>query len=135
MEALARIILIRYGKPATDGQSPNVGVLPFGLARNYGRLSELVHVSKGEVLGDFSSIEVSDLVASPIPRYIKNWANDLLAIHIGHMIILAFEINYLHAEVYPGRKLLDVNSEAYRVAKVLEELGYWKELKQRKMGN
>ena len=134
MEALARIILIRSGKSATDGGSPNVGVLPFGLARNYGRLSQLAHVSKGEVLQEFSSSELSDLLASPMPRYIKDWANDLLAIHTGHMITLAFEISYLHSEVYPGRDLLDVNSQLYKVAKVLEELGHWKELGEEQNG-
>ncbi len=128
MEALARVIHIRKGKSGTEKRSPHVGVLPFRLKQNYGRLSELAHVSNGELLRDFSISEISDLVASPLPRYRKDWANDLLAVHTGHMITLAFEIHYLHTEIYRERELFDVNARLYGVAKILEELGYWEEL-------
>ncbi|MBI5558057.1 MAG: hypothetical protein HY885_10490 [Deltaproteobacteria bacterium] len=130
MEALARVIHIREGKPGTEGRPPHVGVLPFRLAQNYGRLSELAHVANGELLRDFSISEIGELVASPLPRYREDWANDLLAVHTGHMITLAFEIHYLHAEIYQGRDLFDVNARLYGVAKILEELGHWKELNQ-----
>lgn len=128
MEALARVAHIRLGKTASNGRPPHVGVLPFRLAQNHGRLSELVHVSNGELLGDFAASGVGELVASPFPRYRGDWANDLLAVHTAHMITLAIEIHHLHADLYPGRELLDVNSRAYAVAEVLSELGQWKEL-------
>jgi hypothetical protein len=135
MEALARVIQIRKGGPGMERRPPNVGVLPFRLAKNYGRLSELAHVSSGELLRDFSVSEISELVASPLPVYRENWANDLLAIHIGHLITLAIEIHLLHAEIYPERKPLAVNERLYGVAKIMEELGHWKELNQRAEGD
>lgn len=127
MEALARVIHIRQGGGGSERKSPNVGVLPFNLARNYGRLSELAHVSSGELLGDFSISETNEQVASALPIYRKEWANNLIATHTVHMIILASEIYYLHAEIYPEKELLDVNERLYEVAKTLEELGHWKE--------
>ncbi|MBW1670431.1 MAG: hypothetical protein JRF20_01975 [Deltaproteobacteria bacterium] len=130
MEALARVIHIRKGEAGTERKPPHVGVLPFDLARNYGRLSELAHVSSGELIGDFSVCENSELVASSLPIYRKDWANNLLATHTVHMITLAAEIHYLHTEIYPVKELWDVNKQLYEVAKILEELGHWKELNQ-----
>lgn len=127
MEALARVIHIRNGGVGTERSPPNVRVLPFRLAQNYGRLSELAHVSNGELLGDFSVSEVTELEASPLPIYRQEWANDLLGVHTAHMITLAIEIDSLHAEIYQGRKLLDVTKRLYGIAKILEELGHWKE--------
>lgn len=127
MEALARVIHIRNGGVGTERSPPNVRVLPFRLAQNYGRLSELAHVSNGELLGDFSVSEVTELEASPLPIYRQEWANDLLGVHTGHMITLAIEIDSLQAEIYQGRKLLDVTKRLYGIAKILEELGHWKE--------
>ncbi len=128
MEALARVIHIRKGGNGTERKSPHVGALPFDLAKNYGRLSELAHVSSGELLGDFSISEISELVASASPIYRADWANNLMATHTVHMITLAAEIHYLHTEIYPEKELFDVNERLYEVAKTLEELGHWKEL-------
>jgi hypothetical protein len=130
MEALARVIHIRNGGDGTERKPPHVGVLPFDLAKNYGRLSELAHMSSGELLGDFSISEKSKLEASVLPIYRKNWADYQLAAHTVHMIILAAEMQYLHTEIYPEKELLDVNERLYEVAKTLEELGHWKELNQ-----
>ena len=129
MEALARIIHIRKGGAGTEKKSPHVGSLPFGLAKNYGRLSELAHVSSGEFLGDFSISEMNEHVASALPTYQKDWANNLLATHTVHLISLAAEIHYNQTELYPEKELFDVNEPLYEVAKILVELGHWKELK------
>lgn len=130
MEALARVIHIRNGQLGTEARPPHLAVLPFRLARNYGRLCELVHVSNGELLGDFTGSIISDMVATPLPSYKAEWANDLLAVHTSHMITLAYEIHYLHVEIYPGMDIINVNSRLYDVAKILEELGHWKDLSQ-----
>lgn len=63
-----------------------------------------------------------------LPQYRNELANDLLAVHTGQMITLAFEIHYLHSDIYPERELLDVNSRIYAITRVLSDLGHWKEL-------
>jgi glycosyltransferase involved in cell wall biosynthesis len=128
MEALARIIHIRSGKLATDSRPPNVSVLPFKLAQNYGRLSELAHVSSGELLKDFSLSSSGEEVATHAPTYREDWSRKLLTVHIEHMVVLAIEINLLHRELYPEKLLVDLAGAFRQVAKILVEEGFWKKI-------
>lgn len=128
MEALARIIHIRSGKLATDSRPPNVSVLPFNLAQNYGRLSELAHVSSGELLKGFALSSSGEEVATHAPTYREDWSRKLLVVHIEHMVVLAIEIDLLHRELYPKKLLVDLTDTLRDVAKVLIEEGFWKEL-------
>jgi hypothetical protein len=128
MEALARIIQIRGGKPATDTRPPNVRVLPFNLGQNYGRLSELAHVSSGELLRDFALSSSGEEVATYVPTFREDWSRKLLAVHIEHMVVLAIEIDLLHRELYPKKSLVDLGETLQHVAKIFIQEGYWKEL-------
>lgn len=134
MEALARIIHIRNGKPATEQRPPHVSVLPFRLAQNHGRLSEFVHVANGELLRDFSLSANGEEIATPVPMYREDWSKDLLAVHIAHMITLAIEIHLLHNELYPERCLLEVDETLQKVASILTDEGFWKELNTNSQG-
>ena len=128
MEALARIILIRDGKTAINSHPPNVSVLPFNLASNYGRLSEFVHVSRGELLSDFALSSSGEEIATYAPTYREEWSRDLLHVHIAHMNVLAGEIHVLHQELYPIKALLDPSGRLQEVATILIEEGFWKNL-------
>lgn len=129
MEALARIMHIRDGKPAIDSRTPNVSVLPFNLASNYGRLSELAHVSRGELLSDFALSSSGDEIATYIPAYREEWSRNLLHIHIAHMHALAKEVHLLHQELYLMKVLIDPNARLQEVAIILVEEGFWENLK------
>lgn len=128
MEALARIIQIRDGKPATDTRPPNVSVLPLKLSENYGRFSELMHVSGGELLRHFALSSSGEEVATFAPIYREDWSRTLLTVHIAHMVVLAKEIDSLHQELYPKKSLVDVEGAVRDVARILTEEGFWKEL-------
>lgn len=126
MEALARITHIRNGKSAIDSRPPNVRVLPFNLASNYGRLSELAHVSSGELLSDFALSSSSKEIATYAPTYRAEWSRHLLHVHVAHMVVLAIEIHALHQELYPMKTLINPNSRLQEVATILIEEGFWK---------
>ena len=89
METLSRIIEYRKGKNSVDKKPPNVRNLPFNMAPNYGRLSELCHTSGGEILGDFSECEAGEGIATTIPKFRKEWSNKLVTfISVGtHQIL------------------------------------------------
>lgn len=126
MEALARIMHIRDGKSAIDSRPPNVHVLPFNLASNYGRLSELAHVSSGELLSDFALSSGGNEIATYAPIYREEWSRHLLHIHIAHMIVLTIEIHLLHQELYSMKAQIDPNDRLQEVATILIEEGFWK---------
>ena len=126
MEALARITHIRDGKPPIASRSPNVSVLPFNLSSNYGRLSELAHVSRGELLSDFALSSSGEEIATCVPTYREEWSRHLLHVHIAHMIVLAIEIDLLHKELYPRKAKIDSNSRLQEVATILINEGFWK---------
>ena len=128
MEALARIIQIREGSVGTERRTPNVKVLPFQISKNYGRLSELTHVSNGELLGDFVGTDTNTEIAQPFPIYRKSWANDLLSNHISHLMTLAIEIGAVHGQIYPDKDLVDVNERLFVVARMLEQAGKLRDL-------
>jgi hypothetical protein len=128
MEALARVIQIRSGGPAVDKKPPNVSVLPFGLCRNYGRLSQLAHLTNGELFNDFAIGPDGDEIANFLPRYHEDWSRDLLVVHISHLIVLAKEIHFIHQELYPKRSLFDIDVSIFNVTKILADEGFWKEL-------
>lgn len=69
MEAVARAVEIRTGKYKGRTRTPDVALLPYGLAQNYGRLSELAHTSRGELLGDFVQSTAGEEVATSEPYY------------------------------------------------------------------
>ncbi|MBT9590379.1 MAG: hypothetical protein IV089_05655 [Thiobacillus sp.] len=126
MEALARIMHIRDGKSAIDPRPPKVQVLPFNLASNYGRLSELAHVSSGELLSDFALSSSGEEIATYAPTYREQWSRNFLHIHIAHMIVLSIEINLMHQELYPMRALIDPNDRLQEVVSIFIEEGFWK---------
>jgi hypothetical protein len=128
MEVLARIIEIRDGKIVKTASTPNVKHLPFKLAGNYGRLSELCHVSKGEFLAEFAQSPAGEDAASPKPYYRDEWAKELLSIHIAHMLALAIEVYFLQEELYPERELLDVSDPVEKIAQILISAGFWEEI-------
>lgn len=125
METLARIIEIRTGCHTTGTKTPNVGVLPYRLSRNYGRLSELVHTSGGESLVDFAVSRQGPEVATAQPRYRELWANGLLCLDITQMVVLLQEIDFLHQDIYPGRKLIDPATTVTAVARALIDAKFW----------
>lgn len=128
MEALARLIHIRNGASFTEKRPPNVNVLPCGLQKNYGRLSELAHLSNGELFGDFARSPRSDEVAEIIPQYDLTWSRDLLARHIAHLIVLSTEVYALHMEIYPSKCLADIEPSIMEVGNILVSEGFWKRL-------
>jgi hypothetical protein len=102
-------------------------VLPFKLNKNYGRLSELMHLTHGESLVDFAQIPGGDeITASTIPVFREEWAKQLLSVHIAHLVALIYEIHLLHAELYPERSLLDVDTPIEEIAGVLVSTAFWK---------
>ena len=125
METLARTIMIRTGRQQPETKTPNVSVLPYRLSKNYGRLSELVHTSGGESLADFAEARNGPEVATAKPRYRKPWASALLCLHIAQLVALAYEIDLLHREIYPGRELIDAHGSLASVADALVEVGFW----------
>ncbi len=129
MEALARLIHIRNSSSAIEKRPPNVNVLPSSLQKNYGRLSELVHLSNGELLGDFARSAGSDEVAEILPQYDLTWSRDLLAVHIAHLIVLSTEIYALHMELYPSKgSIVDIEISIMEVGNILVSEGFWKRL-------
>jgi hypothetical protein len=133
MEALARIIEIRNGHIVKTATTPNVKVLPFKLSGNYGRLSELCHVSRGEFLADFAQSPTGDDAASPKPYYRDQWSKELFSVHIAHMLALAIEIYLLQEELYPGRELLDISDSVDKIVQVLISTGFWEEIAAQEM--
>jgi hypothetical protein len=124
MEALSRIIRIRNistDEASEDHKPPNVSVLPMGLSKNYGRLSELVHVSNGELLQSFVETPGSGEVATSIPLYRQDWSVSLLTQHVYQLVVLATEIDLLHRELYPNKELIDVISSLLPVASIIRE--------------
>jgi Arc/MetJ-type ribon-helix-helix transcriptional regulator len=128
METLARIIEYREGQNRSDKKPPNVKTLPFNLAPNYGRLSELCHTSSGEILGDFSECLEGEGIATTIPKFREEWAKDFFSLHIAHMLALAIQIYFLQEELYPESDLLDINKDILNIANLLVKTGFWKEL-------
>jgi hypothetical protein len=128
METLSRIIEYRVGKNRTDKKPPNVKNLPFNMAPNYGRLSELCHTSGGEILGDFSECIAGEGIATPIAEFRDEWARDYFSLHIAHMLALAIEICFLQDELYPDVDLPNIDDGIMKVAYLLVKTGFWKEL-------
>jgi hypothetical protein len=128
MEALARLIHIRNGASSTEKKSPNVNVLPCGLQKNYGRFSELAHLSNGELLGDFASSAGNDEVTEIPPQYNLTWSRHLLAVHVAHLIVLSTEVYALHMELYPSKCITDIEPSITEVGNILVSEGFWKRL-------
>jgi len=128
METLARSIEIRTGRHTARTKTPNVGVLPYRLSRNHGRLSELVHTTGGESLADFAQASGVPEAATVEPRYREPWASGLLCLHIAQLVALAQEIDLLHRELYPGRQLIDANAALAPVVQALVDAGFWEYL-------
>lgn len=128
METLSRIIEYRKGKNNADKKPPNVRNLPFNMAPNYGRLSELCHTSGGEILGDFSECEAGEGIATAIPKFRKEWAKDFFSLHIAHMLSLALEIWFLQDELYSNEELPNIDDDLLKVSDLLVKTGFWKEL-------
>jgi len=128
METLSRIIEYRKGKNNVDKKPPNVRNLPFNMAPNYGRLSELCHTSGGEVLGSFSECEAGEGIATAIPNFRKEWSKTFLSLHIAHMLSLALEMWFLQDELYPNDDLPNIDDDILKVSNLLIKTGFWKEL-------
>ena len=126
MEVLARTMHIREGKPFEDKRPPNVAILPFEMSKDYGRLSQLCHVAKGEVLGDFIKTE-DELVASPEAQYNEDYSIQLFTIHIGLLLGLAWEIFFLHQKLYPNHHQIDVSGPTAEIAQILVDADLWYE--------
>jgi len=127
MEAVARVVEIRTGKYKGGTKTSDVALLSYGLAQNYGRLSELAHTSRGELLADFVQSPAGEEVATCKPYYRDPWAKDLLCIHLAHCFALAHEIDLLHRELYIGRNLIKVDEELYPIKRVLVDEKFWKD--------
>jgi hypothetical protein len=126
MEALARIIELRNGSINRGSSPPHVGSLPFRLSRNYGRLSELAHLSRGEFLADFAQMPSQDHVAAlASPVFRTEWAKILLSIHLAHLVALVVQIDLLHHELYPTSSLLEVDRPLNEIAETLVSTGFW----------
>lgn len=126
MEAVARVVEIRTAKYTGGTKTPDVALLPYGLAQNYGRLSELAHTSRGELLGDFVQSPGSEQVATSKPYYRDPWATEMFCIHLAHCVAVAHEIDLLHRELYVGRNLIKVAEEIYPIKRVLVDEKFWK---------
>ena len=126
MEAVARVVEIRTENYKGGTKTPDVALLPYGLAQNYGRLSELAHTSRGELLGDFVQSTAGEEVAMSEPYYRDRWAKELLCVHLVHCVALAHEIDLLHCELYVGRNLIKVDEKLYPIACVLVDEKFWK---------
>jgi hypothetical protein len=127
MEAVARVVEIRTGKYKGGTKTPDVALLSYGLAQNYGRLSELAHTSRGELLADFVQSPAGEEVAMSAPYYRDPWAKELLCVHLAHCFALAHEIDLLHRELYIGRNLIKVDEEIYPIKRVLVDEKFWKD--------
>ncbi len=128
METLSRIIEYRKGKNNVGKKPPNVKNLPFNMAPNYGRLSELCHTSGGKVLGDFSECEAGEGIATAIPKYRKEWAKNFFSLHIAHMLFLALEIWFLQAELHPNNEFPNIDDDLLKVSNLLVKTGCWRQL-------
>ena len=132
MEAVARVVEIRTGKYKGGTRTPDVALLPYGLAQNYGRLSELAHTSRGELLGDFVQSTAEEEVAMSEPCYRDPWAKELFCVHLAHCVALAHEMDLLHRELYLGPNLIKVDEELYPIARVLVDEKFWKDFSEGK---
>ena len=121
MEALARVSQIRISGISTNSKPPNVSVLPMDLPKSYGRLSELVHVSNGEVLQSFAESSTSEEAARAVPSYRHDWSVSLMIHHIKNLLVLALEIDLLHREIYCNQELIDFGPVLNRIASFLGE--------------
>jgi len=126
MEVLARTMHIREGKPFDDKHPPNIGILPFDMSKDYGRLSHICHVAKGEVLGDFIKTE-DELVASPELRYNEDYSITLFATHIGLLLGLAWEIYLLHDEIYSNQLHVEILGPTNSITQILVDANLWME--------
>lgn len=127
MEAVARVVEIRTGKYKGGTKPPDVALLSYGLAQNYGRLSELAHTSRGELLADFVQSPAGEEVAMSEPYYRDPWAKELLWVHLAHCFALAHEIDLLHRELYIGRNLIKVDEEIYPIKRMLVDEKFWRD--------
>lgn len=128
METLARVIGIREQRHTLPYKPPNVSLLPFKLPQNYGRLSELCHTSKNEILSDFSKCPEGEGVASTRPYYNKEWSINLFSLHIAHLVVLILEICWLYAELFPGRDLVQLGEGIGTISDILVRNGFWEEI-------
>jgi len=128
MEILARIIELRKGLVKSLKATPNVGLLPFRLSKNYGRLSEILHTSHGEYLSCFVEDQESEEVATFLPTYRDDWSRILFSVHIAHLITLAIEIQSLHRELYPKKDLVNITESLNSIVGILVDTGFWKTL-------
>jgi hypothetical protein len=124
MEILARLIELRRSI-VKKGKIPNVKLLPFRLSKNYGRLSEIFHTSRGEYLSSFVEDVESEEVAKFLPTYREDWSKMLLSVHVAHLVALAGEIDTLHKELYLNRDLEDITESLLSVSSILVETGFW----------
>ncbi len=119
MESLARLRQIREGLKSVANKPANVSLLPMALRTSYGRLSELAHVSNGELLQDLVAAEGSGEVTSVVPTFRLDWLTGILSQHVFQLVVLAQEISLLHQELYPSHDLLDLEQYLSQVATVL----------------
>ena len=131
METLSRIVEYREGKNRVDKKPPNVKNLPFNMAPNYGRLSELCHTSGGEILRNFSECSEGEGIATTVPKYREEWAKHYFSLHIAHMLTLAIEIYFLQEELYPGIAMPNIDEEILNIANLLVRTGFWKEFNEK----
>jgi hypothetical protein len=127
METLARIVGYRTGISGKAKKPENAVVLPFGLNRNYGRLSQLCHTSDGEILEDFSECAGMEGSATVAPEFREKWARFFFFIHIEHMFHLAVEIYLLQMGIDPSRNLVFIENDFEEIAGLLVKSGLWEE--------
>jgi len=102
-------------------------MLPFKLNKNYGRLSELAHLSRGEFLADIARIQGGDdTIATCMPTFNATYAEELFSIHLAHLVALIVEIHLLHVDLYSPNTLLELNTELEEIASALVSTGFWK---------
>ena len=109
-----------------EGQPPNVKRLPNGLSRAYGRLSELAHVSKRELLYDFVETDECAEIATTLPTYNPGWSKMLIAHLIAFMEVLGCEIYAVQLEIYPDISNLKLLQALQHTGETLESIGFWK---------
>ncbi|OHB66115.1 MAG: hypothetical protein A2Y76_03595 [Planctomycetes bacterium RBG_13_60_9] len=130
METLSRIIEYREDGNPSGKKPPNVSNLPFRMASNYGRLSQLCHTSAGEILSDFSECSEGEGVAATVPALRDKWAKDFFSLHVAHMLTLAKETQLLYGELHPGDAVPNIDDEMLNIAKLLVKTGFWEEIKE-----
>ena len=118
----------KYDQPMTEQLNialpPNLKILPFELSKNHGMLSEICHVAKGEVHGDFVSTQ-DDLVASPEVSYNESYSKMLFNIHVAVLLGLAWEIQNLQNEFFPDMHEHDILKATDIISQILVDLDFW----------